>query len=146
MRSHPSPTAAEFFGSMVEEYDSLIRRAVPRYDEMIGRLIAYLPRRAERVLELGCGTGNLSVALPGRYPDAAITFVDAAPEMVAITRSRLEAVAPLVAERAEFTVVRFEEIALRESGFDEVDCVWRSGMWGILTAAARGQRAVHHRV
>jgi hypothetical protein len=29
------PTAFESFGSMAERYDPLVRRAVPRYDEML---------------------------------------------------------------------------------------------------------------
>src|SRR5712671_36129 len=70
------PTAAsEYFGSMVESYDSLIRRAVPRYDEMTARLLDYTPREAESVLELGCGTGNLSLGLARRYPAASLTLV-----------------------------------------------------------------------
>ena len=54
-------TAADYFGAMVGEYDSLIRRAVPRYDEMTARLLDYLPPSATSILELGCGTGNLTM-------------------------------------------------------------------------------------
>jgi len=75
-------TAAQYFGSMVQSYDSLIARAVPRYGEMTDRLVEYLacgPGR-ESILELGCGTGNLSMRLVAAFPDAAITFVDAAPD------------------------------------------------------------------
>ena len=47
--NHELPTSASgYFGSMAESYDSLIHRAVPRYDEMIARLLEYLPEmRAE---------------------------------------------------------------------------------------------------
>src|SRR5688572_3616889 len=88
MPQHAS--ASDYFGSMVETYDSLIRRAVPRYDEMLERLIDYLPAQAGSILELGCGTGNLSLALAARYPGSDITFVDAAPEMLETTKARLE--------------------------------------------------------
>lgn len=99
-------TAAEYFGAMVDSYDSLIRRAVPRYDEMLERLLDYLPARATRVLELGCGTGNLTLALAARYPEASLSTVDASPEMLALTRARL-------GERTATTTflqTRFEEI------------------------------------
>jgi len=86
---------------MVESYDSLIRRAVPRYDEIIERLIAYLPPRANRVLELGCGTGNLTLALSARYSTASLTLVDASPEMLSVTRQRLGREARLVESRFE---------------------------------------------
>lgn len=107
-------TASEYFGAMVESYDSLIRRAVPRYDEMIDRLVAYLPDRAANILELGCGTGNFTLALARRYPDAALTLIDAAPEMLAVTRQRLAPRAPRLVE------CRFEEIPADLGRFDLV--------------------------
>jgi len=122
--SDPAPapaaasTAAGYFGAMREEYDSLIRRAVPRYAEMTARLLEYLPADAGRVLELGCGTGNLSLALAARFPHAAITFVDASPEMVELTRARVEEAHPDVAARAGFTVARFEELRPAPGSFD----------------------------
>ncbi len=82
-------TAAAYFGGMVESYDSLIRRAVPRYDEMIDRLMDYMPARPARILELGCGTGNLTLKLAARFPNSEITVVDAAPEMTAMTMDRV---------------------------------------------------------
>ncbi len=101
---------------MLEEYDSLIRRAVPRYDEMLERLVTYLPETAERVLELGCGTGNLTLRLLERYPAARIVTVDASPELLELTRQR----AGQDAERLESRCERFEEFQSAEGSHDLV--------------------------
>ena len=45
--------ATDFFGAIAERYDSLARRGMPRYGEMLSALIAVTPDRAEDVLELG---------------------------------------------------------------------------------------------
>lgn len=113
-------TASGYFGGMTDSYDSLIRRAVPRYDEMIARLVDYLPPASERILELGCGTGNLSLLLAERYPNSAITFVDAAPEMVDVTRERLEMAFPQSTTESEFLVARFEDLDLQGAEYDLV--------------------------
>ena len=78
--------ASDYFGAMLADYDSLILRSVPDYDEMIARVAQYLPARPPRprILELGCGTGNLSLVLAGRYPDAELTLVDASAELIEI--------------------------------------------------------------
>jgi ubiquinone/menaquinone biosynthesis C-methylase UbiE len=111
-------SASDYFGSMVRSYDSLIRRAVPRYDEMTQRLIEYLPPTANHIIELGCGTGNLSLRLAQRYPSARLTIVDAAPEMIDLTRGRLKSAHPKSAERAAFITSRFEDLALDPKSFD----------------------------
>jgi len=106
-------SASDYFGSLTDEYDSLIRRAVPRYDEMISRLVAYLPPEAESVLELGCGTGNLSVALAAAIRTARFTLVDGSEEMLETTRRRLPA------DRiAACLPSRFEDLDLKPGVFD----------------------------
>jgi tRNA (cmo5U34)-methyltransferase len=113
-------TAPDYWGSMAAEYDGFIRRVVPRYDEMITRLLEALPPSPEGVLELGCGTGNLSLELAGALPAARFTFVDAAPEMLEITRARVQSAAPVVAERAYFVTARFEDLQLESAPGDLV--------------------------
>lgn len=121
MKTMDATTASDYFGSMAESYDSLIRRAVPRYDEMLSRLLDYLPSTSSSVLELGCGTGNFSLSLAERFPDATLTFVDAAPEMLEITRARLTARhAAVTVERARFIEARFEELRFNPASFDLV--------------------------
>jgi trans-aconitate 2-methyltransferase len=44
--------------------------------------------RARRVVDLGCGAGNLTSLLADRWPDAAVEAIDASPEMVAAARAR----------------------------------------------------------
>lgn len=105
---------------MRESYDSLIRRAVPRYDEMLATLVEHLPRGAERILELGSGTGNLSVALARRFPGAALTFVDASGEMIALTADRLREVSGPFAARSTGRPTHFEDIGDLRARFDLV--------------------------
>jgi len=112
-------TASQYFGSIVDSYDSLIRRAVPRYDEMVERLTTYLPPQARSVLELGCGTGNFSVSLSGAYPSSTLTFVDGAEEMIRTTAHRLGE----DRERFTFLTSRFEDL---EPGIGPFDLITSS--------------------
>jgi trans-aconitate 2-methyltransferase len=59
-------------------------RARPFYD-LLSRVGAEQPRR---VVDLGCGAGNLTAQLAQRWPDAAVEALDSSPEMVAAARER----------------------------------------------------------
>jgi len=118
--SNPPSTASGYFGSMAEDYDSLIRRAVPRYEEMVERLVDYLPSEPGDVLELGCGTGALTLELATAFPACRLTVVDASVEMVELTRARLSEHAPPVAERATFLTSFFEDLSVPVASMDLV--------------------------
>jgi tRNA (cmo5U34)-methyltransferase len=120
MRQSVPTSATGYFGSMVESYDSLIHRAVPRYDEMIARLDDYLPTTSQRVLELGCGTGNLSLRLAESFPRAELTLVDGSEEMIAVVRSRVEEVGSLSPNRIAYVESRFEDLDFPAQSFDLV--------------------------
>lgn len=55
------------------------------FHDLVGRIGASTPRR---VVDLGCGPGNLTETLARRWPDAAIDAIDSSPEMVAAARAR----------------------------------------------------------
>ena len=113
-------TASGWFGAMTAGYDSLIRRCVPRYDEMLARLLGYLDSTPSHVVELGCGTGNLALLLAERFPAARLTLVDASPEMLETTRARLVARDPSTAARTTFVEARFEDLDLPDASVDLV--------------------------
>ncbi len=117
-------TASGYFGAMGDEYDSLIHRALPNYDEMIRKLTAYLPAHPRRALELGCGTGNFTLALAEHAPECALTVVDASPEMIDLARHRLAELHPEFADRGTFVISRFEDLDLESRAFDLiVSCI-----------------------
>ncbi|KAA2266041.1 trans-aconitate 2-methyltransferase [Solihabitans fulvus] len=55
------------------------------FHELVARIDATVPRR---VVDLGCGPGNLTVLLAKRWPDAALDALDSSPDMVAAARER----------------------------------------------------------
>jgi trans-aconitate 2-methyltransferase len=59
-------------------------RSRPFFD-LVGRVAAEAPRR---VVDLGCGPGNLTSSLAGCWPSAVVEASDSSPEMVAAARER----------------------------------------------------------
>jgi trans-aconitate 2-methyltransferase len=55
------------------------------FGDLLSRVGAAAPRR---VVDLGCGAGNLTGQLARRWPDAVIEALDSSPEMVAAARER----------------------------------------------------------
>lgn len=63
--------------------------------DLLGRIPLQAPRR---VIDLGCGAGNVTKELKARWPDAALTGVDGSPEMLARAREEDPAIAWMEAD------------------------------------------------
>ncbi|CCH28851.1 trans-aconitate 2-methyltransferase [Actinosynnema sp. NPDC047251] len=55
------------------------------FHELVARIAASSPRR---VVDLGCGPGNLTTTLAARWPEAVVEALDSSAEMVAAARER----------------------------------------------------------
>ena len=80
------------FEEEAKEFDAIIQRLIPHYNEMIAALVSVIPFSKERafsMIDLGCGTGTVSKAVKGCFPNAEITCVDIAGSMLEIARDKL---------------------------------------------------------
>jgi SAM-dependent methyltransferase len=95
------------FDGVAERYDA-VRPTYPQavVDDLVA-LSGIEPGRADRVLEIGCGTGQLTVDLAGRGLD--VTAVELGPALAAVARRNL---APF--PNARVAVGAFEEYAVAE--------------------------------
>ena len=80
----------QVFDELYDDYTAKIVRWVPHYRQMVQEVASYLPGdwRAERILDLGCGNGNVTQALRQRFPEAQYHLVDASAEMLQGCRQR----------------------------------------------------------
>ncbi len=104
-------TVAAFFDQLTKDYTSTVERCFPRYREMLWALLDYLPTVApvHSVLELGCGTGNLSVLLSQRFPQATIRLVDLSSESLNVCKSRFPAETRLSFQQADFRDLVYQD-------------------------------------
>lgn len=75
----------------VADFDNGIRQLLPIYDELLAALLRCIPVTSRRILELGCGTGELSMKLLAHCPDAELVAVDYSPRMLAVCQDKIEA-------------------------------------------------------
>lgn len=113
----PGATVDQFFDALTDQYTGVIERCFPRYREMLWALLDYLPedRPIERILELGSGTGNLSVLLAEKYPEATIEMIDVSADSLAECRSRLGN-----DDRFQYRTEDFRELQVDEGCYDLV--------------------------
>lgn len=103
-----------FYDSISKSYTEAIRRCVPEYEEMLKSLFIYLEPNfsPKRILELGCGTGNLTQLVQLKFPNSAITAVDISAECINECKSRIPS------SNVEFVKSDFKEIDFPNNHFD----------------------------
>lgn len=115
----------EFNSAVATVFDDMIVRSVPMYAEIIRRqaqMIAAAGRQGMRIYDLGCSTGNLTMALCDRMPAGSFetVAVDSSRPMLELFQKRLKKANPtgditllcedmnrLTIERADVVVVNF---------------------------------------
>ncbi|MET8118934.1 methyltransferase domain-containing protein [Micromonospora sp. NPDC005189] len=92
-------TVADVFDAVAGTYDEARRRLVPCFDAFYGTAVevaapplraALAAGRTPEVLDLGAGTGLLSLLLSAAVPGVRLTLVDAAPAMLARAADQLD--------------------------------------------------------
>ncbi|WP_216634515.1 class I SAM-dependent methyltransferase [Gloeomargarita lithophora] len=71
------------------DFDRGIRTLLSHYDQLLTALSLCVPTETQRVLDLGCGTGNLSARILQRLPQAQITAMDYSPQMLCHAQAKL---------------------------------------------------------
>jgi trans-aconitate 2-methyltransferase len=91
------------------DFDSGIRQLLPRYDEILDTLVRCIPQNTKHILELGCGTGELSLKLLSRYREAELVAVDYSSRMLEVARTKIEAAG--YAQRVKWIEADFGNLA-----------------------------------
>ena len=81
----------QHFEEEAQEFDAIIRRLIPYYEQMVDALVLALPFNQSqliRVIDLGCGTGTIARRIKDVYPQAQITCVDIAEKMLHIAQTK----------------------------------------------------------
>lgn len=80
------------FEEEAKTFDSVIRKLIPNYMEMVEVLISVIPFQKNKnfsMMDLGCGTGTLSAAIKAKFPGVEISCVDIAEKMLEITKAKV---------------------------------------------------------
>lgn len=75
-----------------DAYDTEILQLLPVYEEMLANLLDHIwmdTTKPVSILELGCGTGNLSQLVAQTFPNASITLVDYSASMIEHAEEKL---------------------------------------------------------
>ncbi|HAH23407.1 MAG TPA: class I SAM-dependent methyltransferase [Prolixibacteraceae bacterium] len=110
----------ENFDLSVQRFDEYAAEYAQRYMDLdaysdsIDAFCNLIPNKKPKILELGCGPGNVTRLLKTQFPEAQITALDLAPRMIAIARKQLPEV--------DFRVMDVRDILVLKGKFDAVMC------------------------
>jgi SAM-dependent methyltransferase len=113
---NPSPASNAHFGRLAERYDA-VRPVDEHWWEVYEHLQRAADLRGRRVLDIGCGTGRLSLALVERA-HAKVWGVDASPEMLAVAKKKVHG--------AAFKQAHAESLPFKDGWFE------RAVLWLVL--------------
>ncbi|WP_276358912.1 class I SAM-dependent methyltransferase [Daejeonella sp. H1SJ63] len=107
----------QFYDQLSSSYTELIRKCVPRYHEMLFNMFRYIPEdfKPGRILDLGCGTGNLTQQIQDHFPDAEIHALDLSEDILDECRKRFPN-----AKNIRYIKADFRQMNLQPNSYDLV--------------------------
>lgn len=99
-----------FYNLISSEYTEMLERLVPRYREMLWMILDYVPKdlKPKRIVDLGCGTGNLSEGVVNQYPEAELIAVDLSSSILKEASERLKNYSNIKYLNEDFNTLEFE--------------------------------------
>ena len=110
----------EKFDISVRRFDEFAEEYAQRfmdlnaYSDSIERFCDWIGNDRPRILELGCGPGNVTRLLKLRFPESQITAIDLAPNMIEIARTQVPDI--------DFRVMDVRDISGLDGTFNAVMC------------------------
>jgi len=106
-----------FYDQLSNKYSDLIRKCVPRYDELLSNMFLYLQPdfKPLRILDLGCGTGNLTQKIKDHFPDVIIDAVDLSEDILHECMDRFA-----TGSKINYLQADFKSMILTEGKYDLV--------------------------
>jgi len=101
----------EHFEEEATEFDKTILKLIPHYPEMINSMISTIPHTDSdrfNVLDLGCGTGNVSLAVKQKFKNASISCNDIAENMIEMAKIKLENYSDIKYYTGDFSKFEFD--------------------------------------
>ena len=107
MKKHQS--VESFYDELSNQNTQRIRKCVPRYEEMFFNLFHYLPDgfTPQHILDLGCGTGNLTAAALQHFPQAQLHALDVSGEILRECLTRFAGKANVHYHQQDFNFLHF---------------------------------------
>jgi tRNA (cmo5U34)-methyltransferase len=96
------------FEQEAREFDRIIVTPIPYYLQMVESLGLAIPFEISapvRVLDLGCGTGTVDKRILERFPNAQVTCLDLAGNMIAMARQKLASYPRVSYVQGDFTAM-----------------------------------------
>jgi len=85
-------TIKAHFEEEADEFDNVILKLIPHYTEMIDALVRAIPFEKDasiNVIDLGCGTGTVAQKIKSAFPNAKISCLDVAENMIRLAQKKL---------------------------------------------------------
>lgn len=100
-------------------YDAITQYALPPHEDWVrDGLLRAVGGEPRRILDLGCGTGSMALALQRRFPNAAVVGLDLSPHMLAVAADKADRAGLVIdwvhaqAEATGFPAQRFDLISV----------------------------------